>query len=86
MVRASRGASLDAGTRQGSPPSLLITLLGDYWWGQEEPLPSAALVDLLADFGVSDVAARAALSRMVKRRTGIVCAGKQFRNDFLEKL
>jgi len=80
MVRPSRGASLDARTRQGSPPSLLITLLGDYWWGQEEPLPSAALVDLLADFGVSDVAARAALSRMVKR--GFLESSRSGRNTF----
>src|SRR5918999_1329137 len=43
------------------PPRLLLTLLGDYWWQQTEPLPSAALVALLAEFGVSDSAARAAL-------------------------
>lgn len=67
-------------TRQGSPPSLLLTLLGDYWWGQEEPLPSAALVDLLADFGVSDVAARAALSRMVKH--GLLVSTRNGRNTF----
>src|SRR5215472_7508770 len=44
------------------PPRLLLTLLGDYWWRRTEPLPSAALVALLAEFGVSDSAARAALS------------------------
>lgn len=67
-------------TRQGSPPSLLLTLLGDYWWGQTDPLPSAALVDLLADFGVSDVAARAALSRMVKH--GLLESSRQGRHTF----
>lgn len=67
-------------TRQGSPPSLLLTLLGDYWWGQTEPLPSAALVDLLADFSVSDVAARAALSRMVKH--GLLESSRNGRNTF----
>jgi phenylacetic acid degradation operon negative regulatory protein len=67
-------------TRQGSPPSLLLTLLGDYWWGQAEPLPSAALVELLADFGVSDVAARAALSRMVKH--GLLVSARNGRNTF----
>lgn len=67
-------------TRQGSPPSLLLTLLGDYWWGQADPLPSAALVDLLADFGVSDVAARAALSRMVKHR--LLVSTRSGRNTF----
>lgn len=67
-------------TRQGSPPSLLLTLLGDYWWGQPDPLPSAALVELLADFGVSDVAARAALSRMVKH--GLLVSTRSGRNTF----
>lgn len=67
-------------TRQGSPPSLLLTLLGDYWWGQTEPLPSAALVDLLADFSVSDVAARAALSRLVKH--GLLESSRNGRNTF----
>src|SRR5919204_5764490 len=50
------------------PPRLLLTLLGDYWWRQTEPLPSAALVALLAEFGVSDSAARAALSRLTRNR------------------
>jgi phenylacetic acid degradation operon negative regulatory protein len=48
------------------PPRLLLTLLGDYWWRRAEPLPSAALVALLAEFGVSDSAARAALSRLTR--------------------
>ncbi|MDX6394890.1 MAG: phenylacetic acid degradation operon negative regulatory protein [Streptosporangiaceae bacterium] len=48
------------------PPRLLLTLLGDYWWRRAEPLPSAALVGLLAEFGVSDSAARAALSRLTR--------------------
>ncbi|MCC2322182.1 PaaX family transcriptional regulator [Cellulomonas xiejunii] len=67
-------------TRAGSPPSLLLTLLGDYWWAQTDPLPSAALVDLLADFGVSDVAARAALSRMVKH--GLLVSARSGRHTF----
>src|SRR2546429_9157999 len=50
------------------PPRLLLTLLGDYWWQRTEPLPSAALVALLAEFGVSDSAARAALSRLTRHR------------------
>src|SRR5262249_13922268 len=44
------------------PPRLLLTLLGDYWWQRTEPLPSAAIVALLAEVGLSDSAARAALS------------------------
>jgi phenylacetic acid degradation operon negative regulatory protein len=50
------------------PPRLLLTLLGDYWWRRSESLPSAALVALLAEFGVSDSAARAALSRLTRRK------------------
>ena len=50
------------------PPRLLLTLLGDYWWRRTEPLPSAALVALLAEFGVSDSAARAALSRLTRNQ------------------
>lgn len=82
MARPSRDAtgSRTTRTRQGSPPSLLLTLLGDYWWAQPDPLPSAALVDLLADFGVSDVAARAALSRMVKH--GLLASTRSGRNTF----
>lgn len=78
-ARAGRRAASPR-TRQGSPPSLLLTLLGDYWWGQTEPLPSAALVELLADFGVSDVAARAALSRMVKH--GLLTSTREGRHTF----
>jgi len=50
------------------PPRLLLTLLGDYWWQRTESLPSAALVALLAEFGVSDSAARAALSRLTRNQ------------------
>src|SRR5262249_2913103 len=59
------------------PPRLLLTLLGDYWWRRTEPLPSAALVALLAEFGVSDSAARAALSRLT--RNGLLITSKSGR-------
>jgi phenylacetic acid degradation operon negative regulatory protein len=59
------------------PPRLLLTLLGDYWWRRTEPLPSAALVALLAEFGVSDSAARAALSRLT--RNGLLITSKHGR-------
>jgi phenylacetic acid degradation operon negative regulatory protein len=62
------------------PPRLLLTLLGDYWWQQNAHLPSAALVALLAEFGVSDTAARAALSRLV--RHGLLVMSKQGRQTF----
>jgi phenylacetic acid degradation operon negative regulatory protein len=64
--RRARGLRV-TGTRQGSPPSLLLMLFGDYWLESPGDFPSAALVSLLGDFGVNDAAARAALSRMVKR-------------------
>ena len=52
----------------GAPPQHLITtILGDYWIGRPEQLPSAALVRLAGEFGVSAVAARAALSRLTRR-------------------
>ncbi|MEO8261731.1 MAG: PaaX family transcriptional regulator C-terminal domain-containing protein [Pseudolysinimonas sp.] len=67
-----------AGTRSGSPPNLLLMVFGDYWIEADEGMPSAALVTLLADFGVNDAAARAALSRMVKR--GLLASSKAGRN------
>ncbi|MDG4785337.1 PaaX family transcriptional regulator C-terminal domain-containing protein [Micromonospora sp. WMMD1102] len=51
----------------GSPQHLLLTLLGDYWYGQRAPLPSAALVALLGEFGITEVSARATLSRLARR-------------------
>jgi phenylacetic acid degradation operon negative regulatory protein len=63
------------------PPRLLLTLLGDYWWQHTESLPSAALVGLLAEFGVSDSAARAALSRLT--RNGLLVTSKIGRRTFV---
>jgi aminocarboxymuconate-semialdehyde decarboxylase len=63
------------------PPRLLLTLLGDYWWQRTEPLPSAAIVSLLAEFGVSDSAARAALSRMT--RNGLLVTSRSGRRTFV---
>src|ERR1700727_3865812 len=61
------------------PPRLLLTLLGDYWWQRTEPLPSAAIVGLLAEFGVSDSAARAALSRLT--RNGVLVTSRSGRRE-----
>lgn len=49
------------------PQHLLITLLGDYWRGQREMIPSSALADLLAEFGVSEASARQAMRRLRNR-------------------
>jgi len=63
------------------PPRLLLTLLGDYWWQRTESLPSAAIVGLLAEFGVSDSAARAALSRLT--RNGLLVTSRGGRRTFV---
>jgi phenylacetic acid degradation operon negative regulatory protein len=64
------------------PPRLLLTLLGDYWWRRTESLPSAAIVALLAEFGVSDSAARAALSRLT--RNGLLVTSRSGRRTFVQ--
>ena len=64
------------------PPRLLLTLLGDYWWQRTEPLPSAAIVALLAEFGVSDSAARAALSRLT--RNGLLVTSRHGRRTYVQ--
>ncbi|WP_233605890.1 hypothetical protein [Micromonospora sp. Llam0] len=50
-----------------SPQHLLATLLGEYLDSSDAGLPSAAVIAILAEFGVSESSARAALSRLVKR-------------------
>ena len=49
------------------PQHLIVTLLGDYWFGRTEPLPSASLVALMSEFGISSSSARTALSRLARR-------------------
>jgi phenylacetic acid degradation operon negative regulatory protein len=66
-MRAETGPALTAPMRSGSTSQgLLVTLLGDYWFGRTVYIPSSALVALLGQFGVSDQGARAALSRVVR--------------------
>ncbi|WP_433131330.1 PaaX family transcriptional regulator [Micromonospora sp. CA-240977] len=50
-----------------SPQHLLATLLGEYLDSADANLPSAAVIAILREFGVSESSARAALSRLVKR-------------------
>ncbi|MGH3390442.1 MAG: PaaX family transcriptional regulator [Actinomadura sp.] len=78
---SAESALIPAGGVAQRPPRLLLTLLGDYWWRRTEPLPSAALVALLAEFGVSDSAARAALSRLT--RNGLLVTSKSGRRTFV---
>ncbi len=63
-----------------NPQHLLLTLLGDYWYGREAPLPSAALVGLLEEFSVTGVSARAALSRLARR--GLLLLTKEGRRTY----
>lgn len=63
-----------------NPQHLLVTIVGDFWVGRAEYLPSASLVKLLADFDVTGDSARAALSRLARR--GAFVAKKQGRNTY----
>ncbi|WP_344477650.1 PaaX family transcriptional regulator [Nonomuraea monospora] len=49
------------------PQHLLATLLGDYDFAERSPIPSAAIVHLLAEFGITAASARSTLSRLAKR-------------------
>jgi len=71
------GEAVRGGTGQGvnmpriqagaHPQHLLATLLGDYDFAERDLVPSAAIVRLLAEFGVTSVSARNTLSRLAKR-------------------
>lgn len=65
MQRATTDEIVSRAARQ--PQHLLVTLFGDFWLGRGEALPSTALVRLLGEFGVSEVNARAALSRLARK-------------------
>ena len=62
---APRGLPAD-GPQPASAGQLLVTVLGDYWYGTTEHIASAALVAVMAEFGVSEDAVRAALSRLCR--------------------
>ncbi|SNY25160.1 PaaX family transcriptional regulator [Paractinoplanes atraurantiacus] len=51
-----------------SPQDLTVTLLADYTLSTRAELPSAAIVALLAEAGVSPAGARTAISRLARRR------------------
>jgi phenylacetic acid degradation operon negative regulatory protein len=68
-------------SRAGAQPQhLLVTLLGDYWLGRADELPSAGLVDLLGEFGISATSARAAVGRLTRR--GLLQSSKYGRRTF----
>lgn len=64
--------------RASSPQRLLVAVLSDLRGAGEIRLPSAALVQLLGEFGVSAVGARSALSRLGRR--GLLVSTKTGRN------
>lgn len=55
-------------------------MLGDYWFGHSEHIPSSVLVDLLGEFGSTTASSRAALSRLARR--GLLRSSKQGRNTY----
>jgi phenylacetic acid degradation operon negative regulatory protein len=63
-----------------NPQHLLLGLLIDYWLGREEQLPSAGLVALLAEFGITPASARAAIGRLARR--SVLDTSKQGRRTF----
>jgi phenylacetic acid degradation operon negative regulatory protein len=64
------------------PQRLLVTLLGDFWRGKREHIPSTALLRLLAEFGISAQGARSALSRLVRR--GLLLRSRRGRRTFYD--
>ncbi|MGC4772150.1 PaaX family transcriptional regulator C-terminal domain-containing protein [Micromonospora sp. DT44] len=63
-----------------SPQDLAVTLLADYTLRTRARVPSAALVALLAESGVSTAGARAAISRLARR--GVLEGSREGRRSF----
>ncbi len=60
-----------------NPQHLLATMLGEYLDSSEADLPSAAVVAMLGEFGISESSTRAALSRLTRR--GLIAARRSGR-------
>lgn len=63
----------------GSPQGLGVTLITDYTLSARAWLPSAAIVDLLGEFGVTNGAARTTISRLARR--GVIEGRRNGRNS-----
>ncbi|MBB4932884.1 phenylacetic acid degradation operon negative regulatory protein [Lipingzhangella halophila] len=50
-----------------NPQHLLLSMMGDFWVGLTAPIPSAALVALLQECGITANSARVAINRLVRR-------------------
>jgi phenylacetic acid degradation operon negative regulatory protein len=80
---AQRGRRSDPLPRQqhgGAPQHLLMTLYADYWLATNGRVSSAALVRLLAEFGITEASGRAALSRLSRR--GMITVHRSGRRTF----
>lgn len=64
--RSERPAPRESILTKVTPSRQAITLFGDYWWGNREPVPTGALLAALGDMGVKEAAARATLSQLVR--------------------
>lgn len=64
------------------PRQVLLTLLADYWLAPGAAVPSGALVELAADFGISEAGARTVLTRLA--RDGRVSVSRLGRQTFYE--
>ncbi|HEY5861432.1 MAG TPA: PaaX family transcriptional regulator C-terminal domain-containing protein [Actinomycetota bacterium] len=54
--------------QSGFPPQhMLLTLIGEYGLHVGDPMPSASLVLILGEFGVTQAGARAAIARLARR-------------------
>lgn len=73
-------ASLPRPQRGSESQITLITLLANNWLHSPATIPSAALVDLLADFEVTNASARTTLSRLSRR--GVLVAEREGRRTF----
>jgi phenylacetic acid degradation operon negative regulatory protein len=62
-----------------APQGMAVTLLADYTLRTRAWLPSAAIVALLGEFGVSSAGARTAISRLARR--GVLEGSRQGRNS-----
>ncbi len=64
---ASRSVRLPRRQSGSSPQGLAVTLIADYTMRNDAWLPATALLALLGDFGVTNAAARMAISRLARR-------------------
>ncbi|TQS42103.1 PaaX family transcriptional regulator C-terminal domain-containing protein [Cryptosporangium phraense] len=67
LRRALEGSVLPRHQTGGSPQRLLTGLLGEHWLDAGAALPLGVLIDLVAEFGISETSARATANRLVKR-------------------